>query len=171
MSCAGLDWRLVHATETCCELFDSDSVTVRRGAECESWQLTSLLLHRWEAEDVGVRCSRRSLRAPHIHSVYDLPSLVSLTTLIPPFFINHHHHHRPTSKSIIPPPYLPAHLEVNAPPSDPHAIVSVPSVSPPSCRPPLRAAATVPRCIALSRPKSQTGTTGRRSGWARTRTR
>lgn len=46
--------------------------------ECKQTDiLTSLLLHRWEAEDVGVWCSSRSLCAPHIHSVYDIPSLVS----------------------------------------------------------------------------------------------
>lgn len=42
-------------------------------------ELTRLLFHRREAEDVGVRGRGRGLRAPHIHSVYDIPSLVSPT--------------------------------------------------------------------------------------------
>lgn len=41
------------------------------------------------------------------------------------------------------------------------------SFSPPSCRPLVRAAATVPRCIALLRPKRLTPM-GRQSGWAKT---
>lgn len=56
-------------------------------------KLTRLLLHRWEAEDVGVWCSSRSLCAPHIHSVYDIPSLVSWPVYFLPLFFHYHPPH------------------------------------------------------------------------------
>lgn len=131
----------------------------------QSDKLTSLLLHRWEAEDVGVWCSSWSLCAPHIHSVYDIPSLVSWWVYFPLFIIILIHEIKPSFF------YPPHPLWVKAPllHCRPAALTSpflfISFLLPP-CHPLVRAAATVPRCIALLKPKSLKPM-GRRSGWAK----
>lgn len=76
--------------------------------------------------------------------------------------------HRPHSWN---PPHSPLWGTAPSPPSSTPTLTSqflffLFFFLPPSCRPLVRAAATVPRCIALLRPKSLTPT-GRRSGWAK----
>lgn len=80
-----------------CEAFTEWTVAAFSSRWCHvevlTDKLTRLLLHRWEAEDVGVWCSSRSLCAPHIHSVYDIPSLVSWPVYFLPLFFHYHPPH------------------------------------------------------------------------------
>lgn len=127
---------------------------------CRVWvqsdELTGFLFHRWEAEDVGVRCSSGSLCAPHFHSVYDIPSLVSWWVWSPSFV---------TPLSFIKPLFIifiPTLFELKH--ALPHVILSS------FVLPGVRAAASVPGSSALWRPRSPTPT-GRPCGWAGTRMR